>query len=45
MRLSDLLDAAAVAAVSAGLGLHFGWWISITTAGVAVILSNWVRAK
>lgn len=45
MRLSDVLDAAAVAAVSAGLGWRFGWWLTITTAGFFVILSNWVRAK
>lgn len=45
MRLSDFVDAAAVAAVAAGLGLHFGWWLTITSAGFFVILSNWVRAR
>lgn len=45
MRLSEVVDVVALAAVSGGLGWRFGWWLTATVAGLAVMVSNWVRAR
>lgn len=45
MRLSELVDVAAIAAVTAGLGLQFGLWLALVTAGVLVLAANWARSK
>lgn len=45
MRFSEIADAAAVVAVSGGLGARFGWWLAVTVGGILVITSNWVRAR
>ena len=45
MRFSEIADAAAVVAVSVGLGARFGWWLAVTIGGFFVIISNWVRAR
>lgn len=44
MRLSDLIDVAAIGAVAAGLGMRFGLWLALIAAGILVIVANWVRS-
>lgn len=44
MRVSYLIDAAGIAAVSCGLGVRFGWWLSAIVAGALVMAANWVRS-
>ncbi|HUR24015.1 MAG TPA: hypothetical protein VMZ73_09115 [Acidimicrobiales bacterium] len=45
MRLSDLIDLAAIAAVAAGLGAHFGWWLAAVVAGALVLAANYARSS
>lgn len=44
MRLSDLIDIAAIAAVGSGIGVRFGWWLAAVVVGVLVLAANYVRA-
>lgn len=45
VRISDLVDVAAIAAIAAGLGYRFGWWLTFVVAGILVLAANWVRSK
>jgi hypothetical protein len=45
MRLADIIDVIAIAAVAGGLGARFGWWLAAVTAGVLVLLANYARSN
>lgn len=40
MRFSDAVDVAGIAAVSAGLGVRFGWWLAAVAAGLLSIVAS-----
>ncbi len=44
MRLSDLVDVAAILAVAGGFGLRFGLWLALVVVGVLVLAANWARS-
>ncbi len=44
VRLSDLVDVAAILAVAGGFGLRFGLWLALVVVGVLVLAANWARS-
>lgn len=45
VRVSEVVDGVAVAAIAGGLGSRFGWWLAAVVAGGLVVAANWARSR